>query len=196
MRTAQLRPMIALAIAALALLAAGCGGSGKAKTSSSAGGKPPASITAAAYKYSRCMREHGVSSFPDPQVVNSAGQHGLSIHIDPAITGSPDFISAQKSCAGIMPAPSNGNAGGQSPQQEAAHLKGVLGFATCMRSHHVANFPDPDTQGDLTPEMLTSAGINVHAPAVDAAASACVSSSNGQITASDVAQAESGGGGG
>ena len=94
-----------------------------------------------------------------------------------------------------MPAPSNANAaGGQSPQQEAAHLKGVLGFADCMRSHHVASFPDPNTQGDLTQAMLVAAGINVHAPAVDAAASACVSASDGQITAADVAQAEAGGG--
>jgi hypothetical protein len=193
MRTAQLRPMIALAIATLALLAAGCGG-GKAKTSTSGAGgaEPPANVTSAAYKFSRCMRQHGVSSFPDPQVVNSAGQHGISIHITPAITGSPDFTPAQKACAGIMPAPSNANAG-PSPQQEAAHLKGVVGFATCMRNHHVSNFPDPNAQGDLTEEMLTAAGINVHAPAVDAAASACVSASDGQITAADVAHAETGG---
>jgi hypothetical protein len=60
----------------------------------------------------------------------------------------------------------------------------------------VSNFPEPNAQGDLTPEMLTAAGINVHAPAVDAAASACVSASDGQISAANVAQAEAGGGGG
>jgi hypothetical protein len=192
MTTIHPRIAIALSIAGTALLAAGCGGATKGKTPSGSAGAPPPNIIATAYKYSRCMRQNGVANFPDPQIVNSAGQHGLSIHMTPAISGSPQFATAQKACAGIMPGPGNGN-GGPSPQQQAAHLKGVLGFATCMRSHHVPTFPDPDQQGQLTPQMLGAAGINVHAPAVDAAAKVCVSASDGQITAADVAAAESGG---
>jgi hypothetical protein len=195
MNTAPLRIAIVLSIAGTALLTAGCGGATKGQPPSSASGAPsgapPQSTVDAAYKYSRCMRQHGVASFPDPHVVNSPGEHGMSIHVDPGITGSPDFNTAQKACAGIMGGPSNSNVG-PSPQQEAARLKGILGFATCMRNHQVPSFPDPNAQGRLNAEMISAAGINLHAPAVDHAATACVSASGGQITAADVAQAESG----
>lgn len=189
----QLRIPIVIAVAGTAVLVAGCGGAGKPSSSgSSAAGIPPASIVSAAYKYSRCMRQHGVSSFPDPQVVNSAGQHGLSIHITPAIVGSPQFAVARTACKGIMPGAGNSNAG-PSPQQVAAHLKGLVSFADCMRQHGVSSFPDPTAQGQFTLQMINAAGINLHAPAVRTAARGCVPASDGQIPAASVNQALNGG---
>ena len=58
-----------------------------------------------------------------------------------------------------------------------------------MRKHGFPNFPDPTSQGQLTLEMITHAGINLQQPAVLQAGDACVPVSHGQITKSDVAQA-------
>ncbi|HEY5318630.1 MAG TPA: hypothetical protein VIJ20_11645 [Solirubrobacteraceae bacterium] len=186
----KLRIPLALAIASGALLAVGCGGGG-AKPTSGTGGPSVKNFASSAFKFTNCMRDHGVTNFPDPKVTNTPGHQSVGIAVTPSTTGSPRFKSAQKACAGILPSPS-GN-GGPSPQEAAAHLKGTLAFATCMRHHQVPTFPDPNSQGDITPAMLSAASLNLHAPAVDAAAKACVSSSDGQITAADVAQAENGG---
>ncbi|HWC87661.1 MAG TPA: hypothetical protein VG388_14070 [Solirubrobacteraceae bacterium] len=187
----QLRTSLALASASAALLAAGCGET--SPTSANAGGGP-AGDAAAAYKFSRCMRQHGLPNFPDPKVINQPGHQGVGIHVTPATTGGPNFKTAQKACAGIMPGAGNGN--GPSAQERAAHLKGLLSFATCMRDHHVPGFPDPNTQGQITPQMLSAAGLNLHAPAVKAAAMTCVPASQGQVSAAAVAQAVNGAGSG
>jgi hypothetical protein len=171
-----------LATASAALLGAGCGGQGP--SSPQAAGGPSRSIDAA-YKYARCMRQHGVASFSDPRVINEPGHQAVGIHITPAISGSPQFKTAQHACRGIMP----DNTNGPSPQERAARLKGLLGFASCMRTHHVPTFPDPNSQGQLRPETLTAAGIDLHAPAVRAAARECVPASDGQVSAAQVAQA-------
>ena len=191
-RPARSRRAIAVsaAIASLALLAAGCGGTSPGGSPPTANGVPPKSIVSAAFKNSSCMRDHGVPNVPDPQVINTPGQQGLILHLQPSVAASPQFKAAQKACRGILPAPGNGNVHvGESPQQMAEHLKGVLGFARCMRSHSVPSFPDPNAQGELSIEMVNAAGIDLHAPAVQAAARACVSASDGQITAADVYRA-------
>jgi hypothetical protein len=184
--TTQLHIRLLLAIAGGALLAAGCGGTSK-PPSAGAGGPSPDGISAA-YKFSRCMRQHGVASFPDPVVHSLPGHESVGIRITPALTGSPQFKSAQKACQGIMPGPGPGN-DGRSPQQLAAHVKGLVAFSGCMRTHHVPTFPDPTTQGQLTPAMLAAANIDLHAPAVRSAALACVPASEGQLSAAQVAQA-------
>ncbi|HWF35201.1 MAG TPA: hypothetical protein VG295_07505 [Solirubrobacteraceae bacterium] len=182
-KNTRLRAPVALALAGTALLAAGCGGGTNTNTNA---GNAPSDGVQAAYRFSGCMRQHGVTSFPDPVVHSSAGHQAVGIQVTPALTGSPQFKSAQKACQGIMPGP-NGN--GPSAQQTAAHVKGLISFAGCMRSHHVPTFPDPTAQGQITPPMLSAAGINLHAPAVKAAAFACVPASQGQLTQARVAQA-------
>src|SRR4051794_40729371 len=54
--------LLALSAAALALAVAGCGGSGDSK--STASNANPA--LEKAVKYTQCMRENGVTDFPDP----------------------------------------------------------------------------------------------------------------------------------
>lgn len=183
-KTTQLGTPVVLAIT---LAAAGCGGTTK-PPSAGTGGTPPKNIVSSAYKFSRCMRQHGVSGFPDPVVNSSPGHQSVGIQVTPTETGSPRFASAQKACQGIMPGSGNGDSG-RSPQQLAAHIKGMVAFAGCMRSRHVPTFPDPSTQGQITPAMLSAANINLHAPAVRAAAIACVPASQGQLSAAQVTQA-------
>jgi hypothetical protein len=64
----------------------------------------------------------------------------------------------------------------------------VLAFARCLRSHGFPSFPDPTSSGQMTHEMLASAGINLHQPAVLRAADRCVSVTHGVITKAAVAR--------
>jgi hypothetical protein len=175
------------AIIALALLAAGCGGGSGDSTTSAGASSPHADVTAA-FKYSACMRQHGVPNFPDPVVRTSPGSQSIGLKVTPSLTGSPSFESARKACAGIMPEPTPA----QIAQQQRHELEGKLSFARCMRRHGVNGFPDPTTQGRFTPAMVSAAGIDIRSPAVLAAAKACVSSSQGTISAADINRAASG----
>lgn len=183
------RRTIALLAAALsALLVAACG-SGRQPTVPSS---TPKSGIQAAYRFSDCMRQHGVSNFPDPTVVvNQPGHQAIGLKVTPAITGSPAFKSAQKDCQGILPASA-------SPAQLAAqeHFRALhlLAFARCIRAHGVSGFPDPTGQGQLSLAMVQAAGVDLHAPNVIAAARACVPASGGLITQAAVSQATGGGG--
>ena len=137
-----------MVLAGLTLLVTACGGSPgshvaqfRSTTASSATqggtGPPDAGKYAASLAYSRCMRSHGVPSFPDPKQVGGGIQiPGSAPGIDPQ---SPLFKSAQKSCKHLLPN------GGQPPthaeQQQA--LTRLLHSSQCMRAHRIAGFPDP-----------------------------------------------------
>ncbi len=179
----------AAAAASIALFAAGCGSSAKTPTDSHAA-NPPQNITADAYRYSACMRNNGVSGFPDPKTINQPGQQGLSIRITPAITSSPSFAKASSACSGIMPKGQFRNAGpAQQAEQQELRKEDALSFAECMRAKGVANFPDPDADGQLTVQMVVAQGIDVHAPAVLSAVKTCLPASHGALTVAKVRQA-------
>jgi hypothetical protein len=135
------------------------------------------------------MRSHGVKNFPDPTVVTNSHQQMIGIHVTPAITGSPSFKSAQRACAHLMPRgnPTLDAAAAQRQQQQ--HTQAALAFAACMRKHGFKSFPDPDSQGNLTPAMLQQANINLQEPALKPAADACTAVTHGQITRADINQA-------
>jgi hypothetical protein len=69
----------------------------------------------------------------------------------------------------------------------------MLAFARCVRGHGFPNFPDPARSGQLTPEMVTAAGINLHQPAVLKAGLACTSVTHGLLTRAAVERAVNGG---
>jgi hypothetical protein len=97
---------------------------------------------AEALAYSRCMRAHGVTNFPDPQQ-SAGGGISLSVHagaggINPS---SPTFAAAQSKCKTLLP--NHGTPPALSPQQRAQALK----FSRCVRAHGVPNFPDPQFGG-------------------------------------------------
>jgi hypothetical protein len=192
-----------LAAAGAVLLLAGCGASKNNDTTGSGQQQPSQNIVADAYRYSACMRSHGVPSFPDPHVVvNTPTKQAIGIHPLPqTIASSPQFKAAQEACKGIMPAPGNGNA---KERMEEGRARGqyLLAFAQCLRSHGVQGFPDPTAQGQLTLAMIHAAGVDLQAPSVLTAAQACIGVTHGAITLAQVEQAihhpagsESGGGG-
>lgn len=175
----------AAALAGLAaVLITACGGS-KAPGSVSGGKSSSDSGVRAAYRYSACMRRHGVTNFEDPHVSTSGNSVKVAVHIDPAISGSPAFKSAFRACAHVLPNASNG----PTPAQIRARAQAILAFAKCMRRHGFPKFPDPDSQGHLSPAALSAAGINLHQPAIKPAAYACVGLTHGIITKADINQA-------
>jgi hypothetical protein len=185
-RTASLIAVVALA----GTLITACGSSPKPSASNGNSGPSFKKLTADAYKQSVCMRDHGVTNFPDPTVVSNSHQQMIGIHITPGIANSPSFKHAQKACAHLMPAPQGGNtSNGPSAAEQKAHTDGLLAFAACMRTHGFPRFPDPNGQGQLTPQMLSKAGVSLQQPAVRPAANTCTASSHGQVTKADVAQA-------
>jgi hypothetical protein len=181
------RPTSRLAIAASAILAAtviaACGSNShnSGLSSASAGQPSVAQMLQDGVNFSRCMRSHGVSTFPDPTTSPRAFKHAL----DPSIKRAPTFISAMNACQHLLPegGPPSGNS-----SHSQAHVAAMLAFARCIRSHGFPHFPDPTNTGQVTHQMIASAGIDIHQPAVVRAADACVGATHGFITRGAVAR--------
>lgn len=178
------RPVSAM-LAGIALLATGCGAASSTTTTTSS----PQDGASAAFRFSACMRQHGVPNFPDPRVTTTPGNQSVMVTLPAGVHGTPAFRAAQQSCRGILPAPSKGNH--TSAAAQAAHRLGLLAFARCVRTHGINDFPDPNAQGQMTSAMLAAAGVDVHAPSVLSAAKACISASQGAVTAAGIARAAS-----
>jgi hypothetical protein len=158
--TRTLWPLAALAL--ISVIVAGCGdGSG------GTGNNSTATARAMAVKFAECMRNNGVSGFPDPnasgQLTIDAVANGSSID-----TNSAAFKQAMSACKNFEPP---GFTGPQvTPQLRTARLA----FAQCVRDHGVPDFPDPTPNAPLvdtrrTPSANTPAGMS----ALHAAMSKC-----------------------
>ena len=182
------RLLIAVAVAVSGVLViAGCGGSSKQSSAS----KTASSGSPAGLAFSRCMRSHGVSNFPDPNVagggfqVQVSGYHTRVVQSDiPGINPvSPAFKAAQSACQKLLP-----GAFPESRAPSAAAMAQARAWAKCMRSHGVSNFPDPTTTipthrgapfNGLVNQIngavfaLPAATMNIQSPAFTQAAAAC-----------------------
>ena len=115
------------------------------------------------------------------------GSVGIRQVVPASIGQSPKFKSAQKACAGILPPPGSSGPDHQGPSKQV-----LLAFARCLRSHRVPAFPDPDSQGRLTLQMINAAGVDLKAPSFFTAARSCVGVTHGQITIGLLAKAING----
>jgi hypothetical protein len=127
-----------VALAAATLLVAGCGGG-------SGTGSPKASPSDGLLAYSECMRSHGVTNYPDPNsqgVIEGQDSSGSgSSGMDP---NSPIYKAAQQACQKYV-------SGVTTPANEKQRLTQALEYTTCMRSHGVTDFPDPqDVNGQIS----------------------------------------------
>jgi hypothetical protein len=127
------------ALLAIVLLAPACAGgsNGPGVAGQGASSTPSASPSGdprdAELAYSKCMREHGIADFPDPQPGG-----GLAIKVQPGGDLDPDnlqFKAADEACKSLLPQPSK-----EEQEQEFADM---LAFAKCMREHGITDFPDP-----------------------------------------------------
>jgi hypothetical protein len=180
------RPLIltsAIAVAAVSLLTAGCGGSSSTTPATAA-----AATQSGALAYARCMRSNGIPTFPDP-TSSGAGPNKTAIVSALQAVSSSQAQAAQTACVHV----NGGSPGtGQSVAQGPAHTAAMLAFARCMRSRGFPDFPDP-THGQLSPEMVTAAGIDLHQPAVLRAGLACISVTHGALTRANIERAVNGG---
>jgi hypothetical protein len=167
-RASSYRAVLLVAmIACLAVGAAGCGGGSAAPSVAHVGTNATSTIagTAAgagspsAEAYAKCMRSHGVPTFPDP---NSKGQLDAS---SVANLNSPQGRKAQEICRSLAPSGSDHSTqGGSLTQQQQAQL---LKFARCMRMHGVPKFPDPTSRG------LSPSGVDPNTRQFQAAQKIC-----------------------
>jgi hypothetical protein len=152
------------ALFALAVLAAGCGGS---KSPGVAAGDGSSSVLAKFEAYSTCMRSHGIPDFPDP-TTSPGGGVSFQINGGPGSDldhNNPRFIAADKACRGLLPG------AGQAPAPlSAQRIAAEVSWARCMRSHGLPGFPDPNSQG-----AFDSSKFGENSPAFQTASNACKS---------------------
>ncbi len=188
-RRASAAAPAAVALAA-ALLVSACGASaapsnGVARLDSPSANPSDASASPAASEdyyakalaYSVCMRQHGVTKFPDP-VTDGHGSYGFQIQAGPGTGIDPNsttFQSAQQACQSLMPPPPKGQGG----QQDTQQFQEALAFSQCMRDHGVADFPDPQRgpNGGVTMQIKGGQGsdLDPNNPTFKAAQQACQS---------------------
>jgi hypothetical protein len=176
------------ALVALGVLMTGCGGnsptngvaslgshtSKTSTTSSTAAGSTgggESSPGSRAVEYSACVRAHGVPNFPDPKISTHGNGVSVAIAINPAISGNPNFKSAQQACSKLLPGggPGAGSNHQITPSEQSQYLKA----AACIRSHGIPHFPDPTFSGGGV--HVAHQGLNESSPAFKAAVQACES---------------------
>jgi hypothetical protein len=161
--------VIALAVTC-GLVLATCGSSSE---------KPAAKSRAeTALAFSQCMREHGVTNFPDP----GGGGGGINIAGTGINPDAPAFRSAQATCFKLLPG------AGPSTHASEEQIKQETKMAECMREHGVTGFPDPIVTAKPPPVTTGNysaaeygngifigipSSIDVTSPAFQAAAKAC-----------------------
>jgi hypothetical protein len=127
--------LLAVSAAALAVTAAGCGGSGDSETGSSgtnASGVSGAKASATAdpgIEHAQCMRDNGLPAYPDPGQNPGANMPGRD---------SPEFQKAQRACQSLEPPEKQPG----TPENAELQQK-MLKWTQCMRKNGVPNFPDP-----------------------------------------------------
>ena len=148
------RPLAALAIL-VALITAGCSNSPAATSSDST----TAANHEQAMKFAQCMRDNGVSQFPDPDASGAFTIENV-VNGSPVDPNSATFQQALTACRGLEPAGFMGQK--RSAEQQAAALK----FAQCIRDNGVKDFPDPGPDDPLIdtkriPSAATSDGMSI-----------------------------------
>lgn len=145
----------------LSLLLSACGEAASTATSTSS-----ASAGSRELGFARCMRSHGVPSFPDPDP-----QGGFP----PFETGVSKQIStaATEACKALLPSGGGTGVGTRGDQQKLAF---ALKVARCMRSHGFPTYPDPTgptsaSQGGGI--RFEGTGINPKSPQFQSAENNC-----------------------
>ena len=118
------RPLAALAI--VALIGAGCGSNAPSETGT---GAKQLTARDKAVKFAECMRENGVSDFPDP---NAKNDFDYGVSVTPAV-----WKKTLAACKDLQPAGTL--SAKRTPVEQSTSLK----FAQCIRDNGVKDFPDP-----------------------------------------------------
>jgi hypothetical protein len=189
----KLRPLAALAM--VVLIGAGCSngsaengdtGSGSTRTGSTSTGSTSTGSTGSsktatnrekAMKFAECMRDNGVTEFPDPNASGELTIDGIAngSSLDPS---TPTWKQAIGACKDLQPP---GFTGHTRSAQEQEH---ALEFAQCMRDSGVKDFPDPTRDGPLidTSRIPSAAGRGARSiPGFQAAMQRCTAIYSGEL---------------
>jgi hypothetical protein len=131
--------------------------------------------------FSRCVRTHGVSNFPDPPTNGGYGlksfaqqSNGQTMSINGVSVNGPAFRSAMAKCDKYLPqhpAPTRANL----EQQRVAAVR----FGRCMRAHRI-DIPDPKVAsrpGGIGVQVYIPSGMTQNSPAFVAADQECARTS-------------------
>jgi hypothetical protein len=170
------RPLVltsVVAVAALSLLVAGCGGGGSrgvARIASSTTVSTTAATTtvqtgslAGALAFARCMRSHGIPNWPDPR---SDGRFDKSKLRQLGLSVSRVREIEDRSCNYVF---HGGHAQTITPADRADYLRA----AACIRRHGFPDFPDPIFQNGSVRFNIPSS-IDPNSPQVKSAEATCV----------------------
>jgi hypothetical protein len=167
----KLRPLAALAM--VALIGAGCS---DAPDENGSAGNTNAANQEQAVKFAECMRDNGVSEFPDPAASGRLTIDGVvnGSSLDPSSAAWENAIAA---CEDLQPPGFTGDEEVTADEQEVR-----LEFAQCMRDNGVEDFPDPaegDPLVDTTriPSSATEGGMTV----INAAMQTCGDVHSGEL---------------
>ncbi len=162
---------ITIVAASCAIVLAARGSSSNSRTAARSG------TIASLDKYSGCMRDHGVSGFPDPSTTetpNSFGIDGYNFDLPGTMnTQSPAYKSADKTCQSVL---GSGTSGGLPAGALARARRQALAHTGCMREHGVPNFPDPTVTSNgngISESSGAGAGMNPQSPAFQRAEKIC-----------------------
>jgi hypothetical protein len=125
----NLRSLAALAL--VAVIGAGCSNEPAENGTAGNAGREQG------VKFAECMRDNGVSEFPDPDASGGLTIDGVlnGSSLDPS---GPAWKAAIGACKDLQPPGFTGD-GEVSAEQQATRLE----FAECMRENGVKDFPDP-----------------------------------------------------
>jgi hypothetical protein len=158
-----------IALTAMAAFAA-CGGTPGGGSSP----RPSLNPQAQALAFTQCMRAHGVN-VPDPVVnhTGGAGGGGFSVRISDGAGGAAadktKLKAATTACQKYLP--HIGGIGG--PTLDPAQAQQLLRFSQCMRSHGIADFPDPGSSGGIDIGGSPGSDLNPSNTRFQAAQNAC-----------------------
>ena len=178
-----------VAFVSLAALAAGCGGpsgshvaqlgsttttlsstsDGSGTAPASGGSTTSQSATSQTLVYARCMRQHGVPTFPDPTSTGLPKSQVLTARK----ANSARFDSAESACGHLLP---SGGGNGETPAEIARDWTQDRQFAQCMRHDGVPNWPGPTDRSttDTRPVFrITAVGLDGNSPQLRAKAQHC-----------------------
>jgi len=163
-RRTTLGSLAGCGLLAAALLLAACGGSSASPKPSSA------SAADNALKFSRCMREHGVKNFPNPETTSNGA---TKLQFKAEGTSPKTMEAAQQACRKFQ---EEGGEGPElSPQQKVEQEEAVQKFAKCMREHGIE--VEASTSGGGVQVKIEggpgAGGPNPRSPAFQEAQEAC-----------------------
>ncbi|WP_433299242.1 hypothetical protein ACQP2F_45670 [Actinoplanes sp. CA-030573] len=150
------------ALIMVALIGAGC-------SSRNSGGDDAAGPRAQGVKFAQCMRDNGVTNFPDPDADGELTADGVANNSS-VDTSTPTWQKAMDACRDLEPAGFTGH------KRTAAQQQSALKFAQCMRDNGIKDFPDPEPDGALidTNRIPSAAGRGAkEIPGFEAASTKC-----------------------